>query len=37
MGVDADERVAVAAFVRQGDCELERSAAIALGHHATAA
>jgi hypothetical protein len=37
MGVDADERVAVSAFVRQGQCERERSAAIALGHHATAA
>src|SRR3954454_7683274 len=37
MGVDADERVAVAAFVREGQIERERSAAIALGHHPPAA
>src|SRR3954470_15778592 len=36
-GVDADQRVAVAAFVRDGEDELERSAAVALGHDATAA
>src|SRR3954451_1316604 len=37
MAVDADERVAVAAFVRQGQGELERGAAVALGHHPSAA
>src|SRR5689334_17294894 len=37
MGVDADERVAVAPFVGQGQRQLQRSAAIALDHHATAA
>src|SRR3954449_7921708 len=37
MGVDADQRVAVAAFVDEGHGELERSPAIALHHHATAA
>src|SRR3954470_17402107 len=37
MAVDADERVAVAAFVRQGQGELQRGAAVALGHHPSAA
>src|SRR3954454_22777040 len=37
MSVDADERVAVAAFVGQGRRDLERSPAIALNDHATAA
>src|SRR3954454_16105172 len=37
MGVDADERVAVAAFVNEGQRELQRSPAIALDHHTTAA
>src|SRR5687768_14433710 len=34
MGVDADERVAVAAFVREGQVELQRGPAVALRHHA---
>src|SRR3954470_21689440 len=37
MAVDADERVAVAAFVRQGQGELERGAAVALGPPPSAA
>src|SRR5690349_10218816 len=36
MGVDADERVAVAAFVRDREEQLERGAAVALRHHAAA-
>src|SRR4051812_15769104 len=36
MGVDADERVAVAAFVRDREEKLDRGAAVALRHHAAA-
>src|SRR4051794_34432222 len=36
MGVDADERVAVAAFVRERQEELDRGPAVALRHHAAA-
>src|SRR5919112_890683 len=36
MGMNADERVAVAAFVRERQEELERGAAVALRHHAAA-
>src|SRR3954453_11623312 len=35
MGVDADQRVAVAAFVGEGQLERQRGPAVALRHHAT--